>query len=119
MKRLMRRFTKQFRYGEKGFTLVELLVVIAIIGVIAAVVVPNIGRFIGTGTQEAANTELHNVQVAVVAYQVENDGDLPTIANFPVAGEMDAYFIGGVDALQGTYTLTGDVVARDTYPGVD
>ena len=38
MKRLMRRFRKQFRYGEKGFTLVELLVVVAILGIIAAVI---------------------------------------------------------------------------------
>ena len=116
----MKRFWKHFRYGEKGFTLIELLVVIAILGVLAAVAVPNLDRFIGTGTQEAANAELHKVQLAVVDYQAENDGALPTIANFPVAGEMDIYFAGGVAALQGTYTLEDDgEVTLDTYPGLD
>jgi type IV pilus assembly protein PilA len=67
MKGLMKKFTKQFRYGEKGFTLVELLVVIAIIGVIAAVVVPNVGKFMGRGKTEAYATELHNVQTATMA----------------------------------------------------
>ncbi len=33
---------KEERNGEKGFTLVELLVAIAIIGVLAAVITPNV-----------------------------------------------------------------------------
>lgn len=68
----MKRFIKQFRYGEKGFTLIELLVVVAILGVLAAVVVPNVGKFMGSGTVEAANTEARNVRMAVLAYMVDN-----------------------------------------------
>jgi len=59
--------------GEKGFTLIELLVVIAILGILAAVVIPNLGRFMGRGKVEAANTEAHNVQTAVTACMVENN----------------------------------------------
>jgi len=68
----LKRLIKSVGHGEKGFTLIELLVVVAILGVIAAVVVLNIGDFLGSGTEEAANTEAHQVQTAVIAYMQAN-----------------------------------------------
>ena len=65
--------------GEKGFTLIELLIVVAILGVLAAVVIPNVGRFIGRGETEAAATEMTNVQTAVIAMMTDNQlSALPT-----------------------------------------
>jgi prepilin-type N-terminal cleavage/methylation domain-containing protein len=64
---------KRFRgKGRRGFTLIELLIVIAIMGVLAAVVVPNVGRFLGKGDTESAKTEVQNVQAAVFAVMVDN-----------------------------------------------
>ena len=60
------------RRGEKGFTLIELLIVVAILGVLAAVVIPNVGRFMGAGQKEAAATELADVQTAVTAMMSDN-----------------------------------------------
>ena len=59
--------------GEKGFTLIELLIVVAILGVLAAVVIPNVGRFIGRGEQEAAETEFANIQASVHAMMTDNE----------------------------------------------
>ncbi len=59
--------------GEKGFTLIELLIVVAILGVLAAVVIPNVGRFIGRGKTEAISTELSNIQAAVLAMMTDNN----------------------------------------------
>jgi len=112
VKRLVKRFMKQFRYGEKGFTLIELLVVVAILGILAAVAVPNIANFIGTGTEEAAKTELHNIQLAVVAYMVDNDGDIPV-----TTGDLGDYLYGDTE---GTYTIdqVDGEVTQTAYPGL-
>ena len=65
--------------GEKGFTLIELLIVVAILGVLAAIVIPNVGRFIGRGETEAAATELENIQNATLAMMT--DQGLETLDN--------------------------------------
>ena len=58
--------------GEKGFTLIELLIVVAILGVLAAIVIPNVGRFIGRGESEAKDTEFTNIQNAVISMMTDN-----------------------------------------------
>ena len=91
--------------GEKGFTLVELLIVIAILGVVTAVVVPNISKFTGTGYVEAANAELSAVRTAVMVYYT-NHGECPTST-----GNLTDYLQGEVRC---TYTLAGCNVTGTT-----
>ena len=90
---------KIWRKGEKGFTMIELLIVVAILGVLAAVVIPNVGRFIGRGESEAAATELSNVQTAVISMMVDNGlSELPNpvlVATSDMSAFPDATSVAG------------------------
>jgi len=67
----MKRLLKLSHRSEKGFTLIELLIVVAILGIIAAVVIPNVTGFLQTGNLAAANTEAATVKTASAAYYAD------------------------------------------------
>jgi type IV pilus assembly protein PilA len=122
-----KRFTRKLRFGQRGFTLIELLVVVAILGVLAAVAIPNIAKFMGEGAEEAAKTELADVQTAVIAGMVDagtatcddggttfGPGDDYTIATGYV---LSSYILGGLANVAGTYTIAADgAVTQNSYP---
>jgi type IV pilus assembly protein PilA len=72
MGKITRRLAKGMRAGGRGFTLIELLIVVAILGILAAVIIPNVATFMNTGKLNAARTEAENMKTAAMAYYADN-----------------------------------------------
>ena len=107
--------------SQAGFTLAELLVVVGILVGLAAVILPNIGRFTNSGDQGASATEAATVQTAidtyladpltpfVVAATATNTNDLSTFGNYMRATTTSDYYCwnasGGVTMATSTSGL--------------
>lgn len=62
---------------ERGFTLFELLVVLAILGLLAAIVGPQVIRYLGSSRTQTAKVQVKNIASALELYRLDV-GRFPT-----------------------------------------
>ncbi|HEY5237220.1 MAG TPA: type II secretion system major pseudopilin GspG [Rhizomicrobium sp.] len=84
----------QFKRGEAGFTLLELLVVLAIMGLLAAIIAPQVLKYLGSSRTQTARVQIQNVTAALELFRLD-------VGRYPTPAE-------GLDAL---------VTAPSTAPG--
>lgn len=65
------------RRPASGFTLIELLTVIAIIGILAAIIIPTVGKVRETAQRSVDASNLHQIAVSAAAYAADNKDVLP------------------------------------------
>ena len=112
------------KHDNQAYTLIELLVVIALLGVLAAVAIPSILKFMNSGEEESKQAEKHNVQLVVQLMLVESDEDelddaydeVQTLAQIQQVTAGDGaysldnylYLFGGSNEFTQAYDITSD-----------
>lgn len=66
----MTRMTRRTR-SDAGFTLLELLVVLAIMGLLAAIVAPQVLKYLGSSRSETAKVQIQNINAALELYHLD------------------------------------------------
>ncbi|MDX1434394.1 MAG: type II secretion system major pseudopilin GspG [Gammaproteobacteria bacterium] len=109
--------TTKRRVARAGFTLIELLAVIVILGLIAAVAVPQVLKWVGGAKSDSARIQIEALGNSIDLYRLE-------VGNYPPSLEALIERPPGVERWNGPY-LKKNVIPKDpwgndyvyTYPG--
>lgn len=85
---MQRTRTRNLRTRRSGFTLVEVLLVLVIVGVIMAMVVPNLIGKQGEANVKATRASIGGFENALKLYAVSNNGEFPSASTEEVINMM-------------------------------
>lgn len=120
---IMPKLLRKINRNSKGFTLVELLIVVAILGVLAAVVLPNVTGLTGSGQTEAAKAELVTVQTAMDTLMAKNSltsvnvtASTNNMSSFPTGNGLYPNYLR-MEITKGTYSCSATGLVHQATTG--
>jgi prepilin-type N-terminal cleavage/methylation domain-containing protein len=117
--------TPHARANSRAFTLIELLTVIAIIGILAAIIIPTVGKVRETAQRAVDASNLREIAKAAMVYATDNSDRLPDPRALATAfpGSAAVFRFPAALARQGILTDPSFYFAKNdpqfdgTYPG--
>ncbi|MEI9930342.1 MAG: type II secretion system major pseudopilin GspG [Rhizomicrobium sp.] len=114
--------------AEDGFTLLELLVVLAIMGMLAAIIAPQVIKYLGTSRTQTAKVQVQNImqglelfRVDVGRYPNQQEGLVALVNPTPTAPNWNGPYLKKESALQDPwgnpylYQIPGQHGEADVY----
>ena len=94
-----KRLKKAANKAKQGFTLIEIMVVVGIIGLLVAVLIPNVTGKMNEARIASARVQIKNVEEALVAYSMKHGGKYPDSLETLTeeTDDEDALLQGGVE----------------------
>ncbi len=79
------------RIGARGFTLIEMLAVIVLIGIVASIVVTQVGKRMNSGKYKAGEAKVQSLSMKIENYALDNGSpptNLQALVSDPGGGAM-------------------------------